>query len=267
MGRFVAFFGFLLGLAATSSVARADVVAEQGFAVDVRGATVCWIEPASMRVDANCTQSDLALPIPGIPKNARRLALGHAHGLGSGEYVGLVQIMRLEVAGGYVDQTYADLTVKGARDGATRALPAGTPVTIDPPHVEHNGDTRFASFVIRIGEHMEGAKRVPGTASWALQVPAHANTWTVTMTATGANAATMETIVAQTKATIALEAKDRPAPGKSTAYSIGYRVGQAFGVLIVALVIGAIVVVQQRRERRARQAAEQAAAAQRYFMR
>lgn len=235
----------------TTTPARAEVVTDGPFSIDIKGADVCVVAPAALRGGAHC--EGIALPdmaaIDALlaPAKMRPISVGILRAPNGGPAIGVVQVIHKPGENVWPDQRIADELAKSyAKDAVTEVGGAARPRVSDV-RVVHNGDTRVMRATIDIDD---------GPATPEAQAAEH-HEIAATFTRNGvylllilsprAEAATLRAVADESVPTIALDAAARP----------GKDVGEALGRLFVyvAMAIAGAAIYLSRKRTKARQEA------------
>lgn len=248
-----------------TTAARADVVTDGTFSIDVKGADICFIAPEALRSGAHCD----GIPVPDAAAfqavldraKVRGLSVGIVRAPNGGPSIGVVQVLHSPGGNVWPDQRAADEFVKSYAKDAASELGGTAKPRVSDVRVVRNGDTRVVRATIDMDD-------VPATAAGAAAeyheiAVTFTRSWPYLVFLAGrrADAATLRAVASESAPTIALAAAARPHEGKD----IGEAVGRLF--VYVAMAIAGIAIYLSRKRTKARQeawqrqvAAQQAAA-------
>jgi hypothetical protein len=245
--------GGLLVVAAalfTTISARAEVVANGPFSVDIKGADMCVIAPAALRTGAHCEGLDVpdaaAFDAMVAQAKVRLLWCAIVRGPNGGPSLGVVQVLHSPGNDIWPDQHAADELTKSYAKDVVAELGGATKSRISDLRIVRNGDTR----VVRATMDFEGAPPTPAARAAEHQELAatftQRGTYLLLVGGPRSEEAALRAVATESVPTIALDAAAQPHQGKN----ISEAVGRLSVYLAMAIAGGAIYLSRKRTKAR-----------------
>lgn len=227
-------------------LADAAVVREAGFAMEIRGASTCFLYPASLHAEADCAglaavrESDLA-PV----RDDRLFAIAVMRDSATQRVVGMAEIFRIQSEEEWPDQQVAAMLITRTATDMRGVLPPAANPRPGSARIETVNEIRVIRGTVDVDGLTTGSQeQLMLEHHELLSVHTRSGYWLVQLSGQRADASTLKAIADATLPTIVLDAKQRP----------GRNVSRQLVQLLIAIgaITTVVIVLVKRRSRQRR---------------